>query len=155
MAKLDLRIALCHKNLGLELDEFTKTRLFILLREITTGRAHEENILHTSLLGSLDELHRDVEFVLVGRWDEADGVAFSLLESLDHVPDATRLVWDDRAAQLLNRLALSSSRVKRKTDNRVDLLGEVFVGEEEFGDEVASLAIGGGDADVARHVEGS
>jgi len=151
VTKLDIRIAFGHENLSFELNELAKTRLLVLLGQVATGRAHEEDVLYTSLLGGVDELHRDVELVLVGWWNQAYGVDFRVLESLNHVSDAAGLVRDNFCAQLLKSLTLGASRVERQTGDRVNLLGEVLVGEKELADQISGLAICGGDTDITRH----
>lgn len=151
MTKLDIRVALTHEDLSFQFNEFTKTRLLVLFGKIAPSGTHEKHVLHASLFGSVDQFHGDVELVLVGGGDEADGVALHLLERLDHVSDTTRLVRDDFCAELFECLTLGPSRVKRQGGDGIDLLGEIRVGEKEFSDEVAGLAVGGGDADIARH----
>lgn len=88
------------------------------------------------------------------RWrDQADRVSTALLENIGHGFLLARLVLDDGGAQLLQFFAFLRIGVQGEAEEGVVLGVEVRVGEEEFGDEEAGLAVGGGDADFARHGE--
>ena len=86
----------------------------------------------------------------MGRRDDHDGIDAHLLEDIRHLAHSTRLVRHDVSTELLEILAFG--RVQGETGDALEVLLEVVIGKEELGDEVSSLTVGGGDADVSlRH----
>lgn len=96
-------IALGSHDHGLEIDELTKMGLLVTLSNITASRRDQEHVGHIRLLSRVDEFNCDVVLLLVSRRDQAHGIATRLLESLDHVALATRLVWNNYSPYDLTR----------------------------------------------------
>lgn len=151
VAQLDIGVALGAQHDGLNVDELAQTGLLVALGVVAAGSRDEQDVLDAGLLGGLAQLDGDVDLVLVGRGDHADGVTADLLEGLDHHALAAGLVRDDLGSKRLELLALGVGRVEGEAGYAVDLLSEPALLEEELGNEEAGLAIDGGDADVASH----
>ena len=84
-------------------------------------------------------------------WDEANGIGSNLLQRVDHVSHLAWLVRDDCRALLGQLFAVRIIGMQGEAGNRVDALREVLISKEEFGQEVAGMAVDGGDAEFARH----
>jgi hypothetical protein len=145
-----VRKTLSNENACFKLDELSEPRLLLRICEIATSRTEEASVWNICLLRRLDQLHRDVELVLVSRGDEAERIAVSLLQCLDHLSRLAGLVSHNFGAELDQCLAFSGGWVKGEAGDRIDLLGENGICEKEFGDEIAGLAVDRRDADVAR-----
>lgn len=122
-------------------------RLLVSLSEIAPRRADEADIGDIGLLGRLDHLHRDVEFILMRRRDQTHGLGANLLERLDGVFQTAWFVGDDLDAQLGELLAFFGVGVEGKAGDGLDGGFEGLVCEQELGDEEAGVAVYGGDAD--------
>lgn len=151
VTELNTGVALGGQDHGLNVDELAQTGLLLALGVVAAGRRNKQHVLDTGLLGGLAQLDGDVKLVLVGGRDHADGVAAHLLEHLDHLAHAARVVRDDLGSERLELRALGVGRVEGQTGDAVDLLGKLALLEEQLGDEEAGLAVDGGDANVASH----
>lgn len=84
-------------------------------------------------------------------WDYADGVGAGGFQCFSHVAGFSRDVFDDDGAEFLEFFAFRRGGVEGETGDGFKVSGEVVVSKEELGDEVACLAVDGGDAEVSRH----
>ena len=129
-ASRGLSITLSLHNQLFNINELPQPRLLLPIRHIRTRRAHQTHIRHFRLLPRSDQLHGDIELVLVRGRDDAQRVGAGFLQRGDHVLDLAGLVRDDGGAELLELLALGGCGVQREAADGVDLAGERRVAEE-------------------------
>jgi hypothetical protein len=151
MSRFCLRVTLRRHYHLLNLDKLPQPRLPLLVRQITPRRANKAHIGLISLLARLDQFRRDVHFGRVCWRDDADGVCAALLQGLGHFSRSAGLVLYDFRAKFLEFFAFGGGGVEGEAGYGLYFLGEGGVGEEEFGDEVACLAVCGCDAEVPGH----
>lgn len=130
VAQLDARVAFGAQDDVLNVNELAQTGLLVPLGVVAAGSRDEQHVLDAGLLGGLAQLDGDVDLVLVGGRDHADGVTADLLEGLDHLALAARVVRDDLGSERLELLALGVGRVESQAGDAVDLLGELALLEE-------------------------
>lgn len=81
--------------------------------------------------------------------DQTDGVAARFLEGGHHLALTAGLVRDDYGTQLCKLFGFGRVGVQREACHAVDLLLELVVGEQQFSDQEAGLAVDGCDANFA------
>lgn len=154
VAQRRARIALRAQHQRLHVEKLPQPRLPPRVGVVAAGRADEAHVGHAGAPARAHQLDDDVELVPVRRRHQADGIAARRRERLRHVALPAGLVRHDPSAELGQLSGLGRGRVHGQAGDGVDLGREVGVGEDEFGDEEAGLAVDGGDADVAGHLDG-
>jgi hypothetical protein len=114
----------------LKRDELAEPGLFLWIRKIGAGGADEAHVGDVGFLGSVYKFKRDIIFVGVRRWNEADGIDAHVLQLLRHHAFPARLMRNYRGAQAFQMLDMGVFDIQSQSNYRSKAFREVWVGEE-------------------------